>query len=168
MNTEQWTISKFVNGHQLNWYQCYQWILIKSHQKTTCSKYVIGQCEPRTSSVCCKESRPVRRLSWQTYSPASESRNDEISKRLTPPAVDTSSFSDDKKKKRDTGSIWSNFVLFHMYNVCTYIKIGHCPIVRLSIVMRVVSQCSVIINHASLFVTVCTSNSFMPPVALIS
>ena len=50
--------------------------------------------KPRTSSVCCKESRPVRRLSWQTYSPASESRREEISKRLTPPAMDSSSFID--------------------------------------------------------------------------
>ena len=41
-----------------------------------------------------------------------------------------------------------------------YIKIGHCPIVRLSIVMRAVSQCSVIINHAFIFVT--PNNSFTP------
>ena len=43
--------------------------------------------KPRTSRVCCKQRRPVRRLSWQTYSPASESCNGEISKRLTPPVV---------------------------------------------------------------------------------
>ena len=46
----------------------------------------------------------------------------------------------------DTCTIWSNFVFARVY-----IKIGHCPIVRLSIVMRAVSQCSVIINHAFAF-----------------
>ena len=49
---------------------------------------------PRTYRVCCKERRPVRRLSWQTYSPASESHDVDISKRLNPPESDNSSFKD--------------------------------------------------------------------------
>ena len=58
----------------------------------------------------------------------------------------------------DTSTIWNDSV--SSFRLVLYIKIGHCPVVHLSIVVRAVSQCSVIIKHAFLFVT--PYNSFTP------
>ena len=58
----------------------------------------------------------------------------------------------------DNSTIWNNSV--SSFRLVLYIKIGHCPVVHLSIVVRAVSQCSVIIKHAFLFDT--PYNSFTP------
>ena len=107
----------------------------------------------------------MSRLSWQTYSPASESRRLEISKRLTPPenenfelilvnyAIDRTGFMNVFWEHAcDSCTIWNYFVLFPQTCLMDQNR-SHRPIVHLSIVTRAVSQCSVIINHALLFVT---------------
>ena len=109
----------------------------------------------------------MSRLSWQTYSPASESRRLEISKRLTPPknenfelirvnyAIDRTRFMNCfffGEHACDSCTIWNYFVLFPQTCLMDQNR-SHRPIVHLSIVTRAVSQCSVIINHALLFVT---------------
>ena len=52
----------------------------------------------------------------------------------------------------DSCTIWNYFVLFPQTCLMDQNR-SHRPIVHLSIVTRAVSQCSVIINHALLFVT---------------